>query len=241
MTAQPDSLNDAIAPVHVTAKAALFGSADRLHRRGAMASRFGFYRTAFKRAFDVTAILLAAPLVLPVIGILALLVALQGGRPFYTQDRVGRGGRIYTMWKLRSMIRSADDALESYLDSNPAARAEWDSTQKLKDDPRITRLGRFLRKSSLDELPQLWNVLKGDMSLVGPRPMMPEQQAMYPGTAYFKLRPGITGPWQVSERNETAFADRAVFDAAYDRTLSFRTDVKLLAATVGVVLRATGH
>ena len=199
------------------------------------------YRGGAKRALDTLIILAASPLVIPVVLALAVLVFLQGGKPFYSQPRLGKGGRVYTMWKLRSMSRDADEALEAYLESNPAARAEWDSTQKLKDDPRITKLGRVLRKSSLDELPQLWNVLKGDMSLVGPRPMMPCQKDLYPGTAYYKLRPGITGIWQVSERNESTFADRARFDAQYDRLLSLKTDIKLLLATVQVVLRGTGH
>lgn len=139
------------------------------------------------------------------------------------------------------MIVNADAQLETYLASDPTARAEWDSTQKLKVDPRITRFGRILRKSSLDELPQLWNVLKGDMSLVGPRPMMPCQRDLYPGSAYYRLRPGITGPWQVSRRNESTFADRARFDTDYDRTLSLGTDIGLLISTVRVVVRATGY
>ena len=152
---------------------------------------------------------------------------------FYRQARVGRGGRIYRIWKLRSMVMNADQKLEAHLAADPAARAEWDETQKLKRDPRITRFGRLIRKSSLDELPQLWNVLIGDMSLVGPRPMMPDQRALYPGRAYYALRPGITGPWQVSERNATSFADRARFDDKYhDRDLSLATDVRLLRPTV---------
>ena len=105
----------------------------------------------------------------------------------------------------------------------------------------ITRFGRVLRKSSLDELPQLWNVLLGDMSLVGPRPMMPCQRDLYPGSAYYRLRPGITGPWQVSRRNESTFADRARFDTDYDQTLSLGTDLGLLISTVRVVVRATGY
>jgi lipopolysaccharide/colanic/teichoic acid biosynthesis glycosyltransferase len=110
----------------------------------------------------------------------------------------------------------------------------------LRDDPRVTRLGRLLRKSSLDELPQLWHVLTGDMSLVGPRPMLPEQRALYPGTAYYALRPGITGPWQVAGRNDLAFARRADFDREYEANLSLATDLKLLAATLRAVLRGTG-
>lgn len=119
--------------------------------------------------------------------------------------------------------------------------AEWESTQKLKHDPRITRFGRFLRKSSLDELPQLWNVLKGDMSLVGPRPMLPEQRGLYPGLAYYELRPGLTGTWQVSERNESTFSKRAEFDRGYFESLSFLGDLNVLARTVSVVLRGTGY
>lgn len=200
-----------------------------------------FYRGGFKRLLDTLAILLSLPVVLPVITLLALLAMCDGGAPFYRQQRVGRGGRFYTMWKLRTMVVHADSKLEAHLAADPEARCEWDSTQKLKADPRITRIGRFLRKSSLDELPQLWNVLRGDMSLVGPRPMMPEQQSIYPGRAYYALRPGITGIWQVSERNNCTFADRARFDAVYERDVSLGTDIKLLLATVRVVLRGTGY
>jgi lipopolysaccharide/colanic/teichoic acid biosynthesis glycosyltransferase len=201
----------------------------------------GLYRRHLKRVLDVLLVLAAAPVVLPVVLVLALLVKRDGGPAFYTQPRVGRGGRTYRIWKLRTMVPDADAQLASHLAADGAAQAEWDSTQKLKADPRITRLGRILRKSSLDELPQLWNVLKGDMSLVGPRPMMVCQQPLYPGHAYYRLRPGITGPWQVSARNESSFADRARFDAGYDRDLSFATDVRLLLATVAVVLHGTGH
>lgn len=203
--------------------------------------RRGIYRDGAKHVLDILLILMALPVVLPVILVLALLARQDGGPAFYSQVRVGRNGRLYTMWKLRSMVVDADCKLEAHLAANPAARAEWDSTQKLKRDPRTTRFGRLLRKSSMDELPQLWNVLMGEMSLVGPRPMLPEQKAIYPGTAYFGLRPGITGNWQVSRRNESTFADRAVFDDHYDQALSFGTDLKLLLATVHVVLHGTGH
>ena len=131
--------------------------------------------------------------------------------------------------------------MAGYLDGNPAAKAEWDATQKLKDDPRITPFGRFLRRSSLDELPQLWNVLTGDMSLVGPRPMMPCQQGLYPGDAYYLMRPGITGYWQTAGRNRTTFAARAAFDAAYEAHVTLHTDVQILVRTVAVVLRGTGY
>lgn len=201
----------------------------------------GLYRNLGKRLLDVTAILLAAPVVVPLVGVLALAVARDGGKPFYTQVRIGRGGRRFRMWKLRSMVADADTRIAEYLEQHPAAKKEWDSTQKLKNDPRITRFGRILRKSSLDELPQLWNVLIGDMSLVGPRPMMTSQQSLYPGTCYYGLRPGITGYWQTAGRNATTFEARAGFDSAYDADLSLTTDAAVLMRTVGVVLKATGY
>ena len=201
----------------------------------------GIYARFLKRSFDVAAIIVCAPLILPVIGILAMLVRRDGGPAFYTQTRVGRDGRIFRFWKLRTMVIDADARLAACLSENPQARDEWTRTQKLKDDPRITRLGRFLRKTSMDELPQLWNVLRGDMSLVGPRPMMPDQTALYPGQAYYHLRPGITGFWQVSERNHSAFATRAVHDTAYANRVSFLTDLGVLFATVSVIFRGTGY
>jgi lipopolysaccharide/colanic/teichoic acid biosynthesis glycosyltransferase len=201
----------------------------------------GFYRSRAKRVLDVTLVLLSAPVVAPLIGFLALCVALGGGKPFYSQQRLGRNGKIYRIWKLRTMVPDADAVLEEHLAGDPALRAEWNSKQKLLDDPRITKVGSVLRKCSLDELPQLWNVLRGEMSLVGPRPMMVNQRDMYPGTAYYKLRPGITGMWQISDRNDTTFAARAKYDAAYHSSLSLKTDVKILLGTVRVVLNGTGH
>ncbi|MEZ5776818.1 MAG: sugar transferase [Paracoccaceae bacterium] len=203
--------------------------------------RQGLYRNLFKRPFDLIAVFATSIIVLPLVALLALLVALDGSSPFYLNERVGRGGRTFRMLKLRTMVPNADTLLENYLNSNAEARLEWDSTQKLKSDPRITRIGRFLRKTSLDELPQLWNVLNGEMSLVGPRPMMPSQRGLYTGTAYYALRPGLTGPWQVSDRNESTFSRRAEYDRDYDRNLSFVNDMRLMVATVGVVLRGTGY
>jgi exopolysaccharide production protein ExoY len=199
------------------------------------------YRRFFKRAFDVCFVILALPIVLPAIAVIALFMSLDGHSPFYTQKRLGLGGRVFTLWKIRTMVPDADAKLAQHLAQDEAARHEWNAYQKLACDPRITPLGHFMRKSSLDELPQLWNVLKGDMSLVGPRPMMPEQRSLYPGQAYFMLRPGLTGLWQVSDRNTSTFAQRADFDTTYDRRLSFATDLRVLVATVGVVLRGTGY
>lgn len=205
------------------------------------ARRGGIYRNFCKRVLDIVLVMLALPIVLPVVVMLALLVARDGHSPFYLQERVGRGGRVFKLWKLRTMVPDAKSHLEQYLADNTVAREEWDAYQKLTCDPRITVVGQFLRKSSLDELPQLWNVFKGDMSLVGPRPMMTEQRSLYPGSAYFSLRPGLTGLWQISERNESTFAQRAEFDATYEQKVSFATDVRVMFATVGVVLRGTGH
>ncbi|WP_335947867.1 MULTISPECIES: sugar transferase [Salipiger] len=198
------------------------------------------YDRLAKRILDITIVLLGALPVLIVTMVLAAIIALDGKSPFYLQKRVGRNGRVFYMYKLRSMVVDADSRLEAYLASNPEARAEWNHAQKLRRDPRITAVGRLIRKTSLDELPQLLNVLRGDMSLVGPRPMMVEQQDLYPGTAYYALRPGITGFWQTSVRNESSFAERAGFDTDYLRQLSFGTDLKILARTVRVVLNGTG-
>lgn len=202
------------------------------------------YALYYKRAFDIwltgMLLLLAAPFLLPIALGLSALISFDGYNPIYTQRRVGRHGRIFRMFKFRTMVHDADKRLEDYLARNPGAREEWETHQKLRYDPRITMVGRFLRKTSLDELPQLLNVLRGEMSLVGPRPMMVEQSAFYPGRAYYLTRPGLTGPWQVSDRHSTSFIDRAAYDDAYLHKLSFRTDLRLLFSTIFVVLRGTG-
>lgn len=205
------------------------------------ANRRGFYRKGPKRVFETVLILLALPIVLPVMAAMMLAVMRDGASPFYTQTRIGQDGRRFKMWKMRTMVPNAEAEMARYLAANPAARAEWDRTQKLKDDPRVTRVGRLLRRTSLDELPQLWNVLGGSMALVGPRPMMESQETLYAGSSYYNLRPGITGFWQVSDRNESEFAGRVKHDDAYDAEVSFGTDVQVLVRTMGVVLRCTGY
>lgn len=201
----------------------------------------GIYRSGFKRALDIALTLISSVVVIPVVLLMAALIALDGHNPFYSQMRLGQGGRPFRMWKLRTMVHDADRLLEECLANDPAARLEWDATQKLKNDPRVTWVGRFLRKTSLDELPQFWNVLTGTMSLVGPRPMMLSQQSSYFGHAYYNLKPGITGLWQVSDRNECEFVGRVRYDDLYDRVISFRTDLWVLMRTVMVVLRGTGY
>lgn len=204
-------------------------------------SATSFYRKHGKRAFDLGLSLVLAPIVLPFTLLMAWLIALDGHNPFYSQDRIGKGGRHFRIWKLRTMVHNADRLLEAYLDENPEARAEWNATQKLKRDPRITLVGRLLRKTSMDELPQLWNVVLGEMSVVGPRPMMPSQKDDYLGKAYYRLDPGITGLWQVSDRNEGEFVGRVRYDELYDRKASLRTDLWVLMRTAIVVIRCTGY
>ena len=148
---------------------------------------------------------------------------------------------MFGIWKIRTMVSDADAQLEAHLAADPDAAREWHSTQKLKRDPRVTRVGRFLRKTSMDELPQFWNVLTGEMSLIGPRPMMVEQAELYPGRAYYALRPGITGPWQVSDRNDTTFAARAQYDQAYYDGLSLGVDASIFLRTFAVILLCTGR
>lgn len=202
--------------------------------------RESFYRTFGKRALDIALVFLAAPVWVPLVALLALMVKLDGAPAFYAQTRVGKAGRQFRMWKLRSMVNGADGLLEDYLARCPAIRDEWNEKQKLIRDPRITRLGRFLRKTSLDELPQLWNVLNGDMSLVGPRPMMIDQKHLYQGRAYYALRPGVTGTWQVYARNKSSFADRVSYDEDYYAEVTLLHDLRLLARTAPVVLAARG-
>lgn len=200
----------------------------------------GIYVRYGKRALDLTLVILSAPFVLVILGICALLIRRDGGPAFYSQPRIGKDGKHFTCWKLRTMVVNSEEALANHLAANPTAKAEWDVSQKLRNDPRITRLGQFLRKSSIDELPQFWCILLGDMSLIGPRPFMPEQEHLYKGRAYYALRPGLTGFWQVGDRNESSFAARAVFDNRYGAEVSLATDVKLLFQTVQVVAKGTG-
>jgi len=205
-------------------------------------SKRGVYRNAGKRMLDFIVILASLPFALPIIGICAVMLWIEGGSPFYTQMRIGKDGKRFSILKLRTMVQNADQVLEDYLAKDPDMRAEWDALQKLKNDPRVTRLGALLRATSLDELPQLLNVLKGDMSLIGPRPMMVDQEEMYGDMqAYEALRPGITGLWQVSARNGNTFSYRNEVDATYESNVTLRKDIAILYKTVGVVLRRTGY
>ncbi|MCY1126425.1 sugar transferase [Frigidibacter sp. RF13] len=202
-----------------------------------------FYETAGKRFFDIAFVILSLPVVLPPLLLIAALTWIEGGRPFYVQERIGHGGRTFRFWKIRTMVPDADAALARLIATDPAAAAEWTANQKLARDPRITRLGRFLRQTSLDELPQIWNVLNGTMSLVGPRPFTPDQRTLYPAdsaSAYYRLRPGLSGLWQISRRNAGSFVERVHYDEDYGLRVSLMLDLKIIWRTFSVMMRATG-
>ncbi len=196
-----------------------------------------------KRISDFTLAVLSAPISVPLIAAIAAWIKLDSPGPvFFRQQRIGRGGRKFDAWKFRTMAINAADVLEQELSRNPSLRLEWEQTQKLKNDPRVTRAGKFLRKSSLDELPQLWNVLKGEMSLIGPRPIVQSEIARYGShfAAYARVPGGITGLWQVSGRNDTSYEERVALDAYYVRNWSVWLDLYILFRTVGTVLFRKG-
>ena len=205
--------------------------------------RLGLYGRGGKRLLDV--VLAGAMLLVlaPLMAVLAGLVALEGGAPLFAHARIGRSGRRFACYKLRSMVPDAERRLEAILASDPGAAAEWERGRKLTRDPRVTRLGRFLRTTSLDELPQLWNVVRGDMSLVGPRPVTAPELVRYGKdvATYLALRPGLTGPWQVQGRNDASYAQRVRLDADYAWRLSLREDLRLIVLTALAVLRTTGR
>ena len=201
-----------------------------------------FYPKWGKRIVDFVGVALILPFALPLMAILLAVVALDGGKPVFSHPRVGKDGRIFRCLKVRTMVLDAEDRLRRILSEDPAAAREWAADFKLRNDPRITRLGWILRKTSLDELPQLWNVLRGDMSLVGPRPVTEAEIPLYgrDADAYFSVRPGVTGIWQVSGRNSTSFAERVELDRGYATHLSLLEDLRILVLTVPTVLRVTG-
>ncbi len=196
-----------------------------------------------KRVFDVALAGLALLVLSPVLAVIALLIRRDGGPALFIQPRAGRNGDAFGCFKFRTMAVDAEARLEAILAADPKKRAEWDAYQKLDDDPRITPVGRFLRKTSLDELAQLINVLKGEMSLIGPRPMLLEQMEMYGASldAYVRMRPGITGLWQVNGRNATTFEERARLDDWYARNWSLWRDVVILVRTVREVFGGNGR
>jgi Undecaprenyl-phosphate galactose phosphotransferase WbaP len=202
-----------------------------------------FWNQWIKRLIDILLVFLGGSIILPFLLVLSLLIKLNSPGPvFYTQTRIGRNGRHFKVYKFRSMYFDAEERLQALLASNPALHKEWALKHKLKEDPRITSVGKFIRRMSIDELPQLINVLKGEMSLVGPRPIVDEEIKKYSGNfrRVFSIRPGITGLWQVSGRSNTDYAERVSLDVYYLESWSLWLDIWVLYKTIGVVLIGKG-
>lgn len=201
-----------------------------------------FSARILKRGFDVIVSSLLILLLLPVLTYVGWKVSRDGGSPIYGHERVGFKGRKFKCLKFRSMIINSQEVLENLLATDLEAKAEWEKDFKLKKDPRITPIGHFIRKTSLDELPQLWNVLKGDMSLVGPRPVVEGELERYGDDVdyYFMTKPGMTGLWQVSGRNDTDYATRVYLDAWYVKNWSLWYDIAIMFKTINVVLKRDG-
>jgi exopolysaccharide production protein ExoY len=199
-------------------------------------------REALKRVFDVLCALLLGVVFFPLIVVIAVLLRREGGPIIFRHRRVGRHGKAFDCLKFRSMVPDADRVLRELLEQHPELRAEWLRDHKLRDDPRVTGVGRFLRRTSLDELPQLWNVIRGEMSLVGPRPVVREELLRYGRCAgiYLAARPGVTGLWQVNGRNNTDYRRRVALDVYYVRRQNLILDLYILFKTTYVVLGGSG-
>lgn len=204
--------------------------------------RSGLYTRFGKRILDLVLVLIFLPLLAPLVATLALIACRDGGPGFYGHQRIGRNGHVFRCWKIRTMVQDADQALQDTLTDDPAAAIEWAKSFKLKNDPRVTRIGRVFRKTSLDELPQIWNVLRGEMSLVGPRPITAGELAFYgpDQNTYLNQRPGITGMWQVHGRSDGCYTSRVRFDRRYGREIGLFTDTVLILRTGFCVLARTG-
>jgi len=211
----------------------------RISGRGAP-KRAGY---ALKAIFDVVFAVLAITFFAPFMVIAAILIFAQDRGPvFIVQKRIGHKGKVFGCLKFRTMVVDAQERLEQLLAECPTARAEWAARQKLRDDPRITRIGQFLRTTSLDELPQFFNILLGDMSVVGPRPIVKDEIVKYGGafSAYSSVKPGVTGMWQVSGRSDTSYEERVELDVEYVNDVNFKTDISIILKTVSVVLGGRG-
>jgi len=198
--------------------------------------------SALKRAMDIAGALVALILAAPLFLVVGLRLALQSGPVFFAQTRIGKNGKYFQCYKFRTMHIGAQERLRHVLETDAELRAEWQQHRKLSVDPRITRIGRLLRQTSLDELPQLINVLKGDMSLVGPRPILPNEMQKYRGYIgyYLSVKPALTGLWQINGRNNTTYNRRIALDMTYVRKNSILLDLKILASTLPVLLRGDG-
>lgn len=213
------------------------------HHKGECAQAWGGGDLSLGRMLDVLLSLSALIFLAPLLLLVALLVYIVDPGPvLFGHRRLGKDGRTFRCWKFRSMVVDADVRLRALLESDPAARAEWEADHKLRNDPRVTRIGHFLRKSSLDELPQFFNVLMGEMSLVGPRPIVGDEVAKYGRyfADYCRVRPGITGLWQISGRNDVSYRRRVALDVSYVRSKSVALDMGILLLTVPRVVARRG-
>lgn len=197
-----------------------------------------------KTAFDYILTLVGAVFISPLLVYIAYRIKKEDPGPvFFAHTRIGKNGKPFPCYKFRSMVVNSQEMLQKYLAENPAAREEWERDFKLKDDPRVTTIGKFLRSTSLDELPQIFNVLRGEMSLVGPRPVIQEELDKYYGETaklYCTVKPGITGLWQVSGRSDIGYDERVALDATYIKYRSMWGDIVILWKTIGVVLMKKG-
>lgn len=198
-----------------------------------------FSAQKMKRGIDLVVASAALILVSPLLVVITVMVMGDGGSPLFRQQRVGQGGRSFICYKFRTMKIKSESVWQSYLRDNPQAAKEWHLYQKISHDPRRTGVGSVLRRLSLDELPQLWNILKGEMSVVGPRPILPGQEKFYGDdyAAYCSVRPGLTGPWQVGGRNRLTFQQRVHLDVDYARRWSLIEDIKIMLRTLPALLR----
>lgn len=203
----------------------------------------GAYGRIGKRTVDVFLALALLPILMPLILLLFVITRLSGGSGFFAHSRIGRHGQAFKCFKIRTMVADADHCLTKYLAAHPAAAREWQRNCKLANDPRVTRFGRFLRRTGLDELPQIWNVLRGDMSFVGPRPVTEPELARYGQrkVAYLSLRPGVTGMWQIHGRTNGCYRSRVILDQDYLNRVSLKCDLVLIAQTVVSVMKMTGR
>lgn len=206
--------------------------------------RWAIVHTPFKRIFDILFSISILLLMSPLLILISLLVALSSRGPIlYTQERIGRGGVTFKCFKFRSMYEDADKRLKDILLNDPSLQKEWLQTHKLKKDPRITLIGKFLRRTSLDELPQFWNVVLGDLSVVGPRPVVKEEILNHFGDkacTIFSVRPGITGLWQISGRSNTCYTKRIALDEAYVKERTVLQDMKIIALTIPKMISRNG-
>jgi Undecaprenyl-phosphate galactose phosphotransferase WbaP len=202
-----------------------------------------FWNLGIKRFMDLAIVIFGGIIILPFLLLVALLIKISSPGPvLYTHKRLGMNGKHFCLYKFRSMVADSEERLKNILESDPEIKNEWDKTHKLQNDPRITWIGRFIRRTSIDEFPQLINILKGEMSLVGPRPIVDDEVKKY-GEDYnrvFSIKPGLTGLWQVSGRSDTNYSERVAYDTYYLQSWSGWLDLWVLFKTFGAVLKGKG-